>query len=89
MITPTASGYAGSGWAALAVGTAKAVLDYVIPYVNERKAFGEPISNRQSVAFLVADMGIELEGMRLATYRAASLAEQGGRSRARWRWLAG
>lgn len=65
------------GWAALAVGTAQAVLDYVIPYVNDRQAFGEPISNRQSVAFLVADIGIELEGMRLATYRAASRAEQG------------
>ncbi|NED62021.1 acyl-CoA dehydrogenase, partial [Streptomyces sp. SID10244] len=39
------------GWSALAAGTAKAVLDYVIPYVNEREAFGEPISNRQAVAF--------------------------------------
>jgi hypothetical protein len=65
------------GWSALAVGTAQAVLDYVIPYVNERTAFGEPVSHRQSVAFMVADIGIELEGMRLATYRAASRAEQG------------
>lgn len=65
------------GWCALAVGTAQAVLDYVIPYVNDRIAFGEPISHRQSVAFMVADIGIELEGMRLATYRAASRAEQG------------
>ncbi|MEO6703169.1 MAG: acyl-CoA dehydrogenase family protein [Jatrophihabitantaceae bacterium] len=74
-------------WAALAVGTAQAVLDYVIPYVNDRQAFGEPISNRQSVAFMVADIGIELEGMRLATYRAASRAEQ-GRSFAREAMLA-
>lgn len=65
------------GWCALAVGTAQAVLDYVIPYVNGRVAFGEPVSHRQSVAFMVADIGIELEGMRLATYRAASRAEQG------------
>ena len=64
-------------WCAVAVGTAQAVLDYVIPYVNERVAFGEPISNRQAVAFAVADIGIELEGMRLATYRAASRADQG------------
>lgn len=69
-------------WSALAVGTAQAVLDYVIPYVNERVAFGEPISHRQGVAFTVADIGIELEGMRLATYRAASRAAQ-GRSHAR------
>ncbi|HKE70970.1 MAG TPA: acyl-CoA dehydrogenase family protein [Nocardioidaceae bacterium] len=64
-------------WCALAVGTGQAVLDYVIPYVKERQAFGEPIAHRQSVAFLVANIGIELEGMRLATYRAASRAEQG------------
>lgn len=65
------------GWCALAVGTAQAVVDYVIPYVNDRTAFGEPISHRQSVAFTVADLATELEGMRLATYRAASRAEQG------------
>jgi alkylation response protein AidB-like acyl-CoA dehydrogenase len=64
-------------WGALAVGTAQSVLDYVIPYVNARQAFGEPISNRQSVAFTVADIAIELEGMRLLVLRAASLAEQG------------
>ncbi len=64
-------------WCALAVGTSQAVLDYVTPYVNERQAFGEPISNRQSVAFMVADIALELEGMRLATWRAAALAEQG------------
>jgi alkylation response protein AidB-like acyl-CoA dehydrogenase len=64
------------GWCALAVGTAHAVLDYTITYVNERVAFGEPISNRQAVAFAVADMAIELDGMRLATYRAAARADQ-------------
>jgi alkylation response protein AidB-like acyl-CoA dehydrogenase len=63
-------------WCALSLGTAQAVLDYVIPYVNDRVAFGEPISHRQSVAFAVADIAIELEGMRLATYRAAALADR-------------
>ncbi|MCW2648369.1 MAG: hypothetical protein JWP07_4478 [Pseudonocardiales bacterium] len=65
------------GWSALALGTAKAVLDYVIPYVNGREAFGEPLSHRQAVAFMVANIGIELEGARLVTLRAASRAEQG------------
>jgi alkylation response protein AidB-like acyl-CoA dehydrogenase len=65
------------GWCALALGTGQAVLDYVMPYVNEREAFGEPISHRQSVAFMVANIAIELDGMRLVTYRAASRAEQG------------
>jgi alkylation response protein AidB-like acyl-CoA dehydrogenase len=65
------------GWCALAVGTAQAVLDYVIPYVNERVAFGEPVSHRQGVAFGVSNIAIELDGMRLATYRAAGRADQG------------
>jgi hypothetical protein len=66
------------GWCALAVGTVRAVLEHVIPYVNERRAFGEPISHRQAVAFAVADMAIELEGMRLLTLRAAARADAGG-----------
>lgn len=69
--------YGSMAWSALAVGGAQALLDYVIPYVNEREAFGEPISHRQSVAFMVANIGIELEGMRLLTWRAAARATQG------------
>jgi alkylation response protein AidB-like acyl-CoA dehydrogenase len=65
------------GWAALAVGTSHAVLDYVIPYVKEREAFGEPIARRQSVAFMCANIAIELDGLRLITWRGAARAEQG------------
>jgi hypothetical protein len=65
------------GWCALAVGTGQAVLDYVRDYVKDRRAFGEPISNRQGVAFTVANMAIELEGLRLATYRAAARVDRG------------
>lgn len=65
------------GWAALAVGTSHAVLDYVVPYVKEREAFGEPIARRQAVAFTCANIAIELDGLRLITWRGASRAEQG------------
>jgi hypothetical protein len=64
-------------WCAVAVGAGQAVLDYVSDYVKDRRAFGEPISNRQAVAFTVANMAIELEGLRLATYRAAGRVDQG------------
>ena len=64
-------------WCALAVGTGQAVLDYVTPYVKERQAFGEPIAHRQSVAFMVANIAIELQAMRLLTYQAASRAARG------------
>jgi alkylation response protein AidB-like acyl-CoA dehydrogenase len=65
------------GWAALAVGTAHAVLDHVVPYVKQRQAFGEPIAHRQAVAFMTANIAIELDGLRLITWRGAARAEQG------------
>jgi alkylation response protein AidB-like acyl-CoA dehydrogenase len=65
------------GWAALAVGTSHAVLDHVVPYIKERQAFGEPIAHRQAVAFMTADIAIELDGLRLITWRGASRAQQG------------
>ena len=64
-------------WCALAVGTSRAVLDYVLPYVKERSAFGEPIAQRQAVAFAISDIAIELEGMHLLTLRAAARADAG------------
>ncbi len=65
------------GWAALAVGTSHAVLDHVVPYIKERQAFGEPIAHRQAVAFMCANIAIELDGLRLITWRGAARAEQG------------
>ncbi|MEB2311894.1 MAG: acyl-CoA dehydrogenase family protein [Sorangiineae bacterium] len=61
----------------LMVGVGQAVLDYVTPYVNDRVAFGEPISNRQSVAFMVANLAIEIDAMRMVTWRAAARLERG------------
>ncbi|WP_370600167.1 acyl-CoA dehydrogenase family protein [Pseudomonas nitroreducens] len=69
--------YTALAWCALAVGTGQAALDYVITYCNEREAFGEPISHRQGVAFMVADIAIELDAMRLMVWRACALAERG------------
>ncbi len=69
--------YINLSWCSLSVGTAQAVLDYVIEYANNREAFGEPISHRQAVAFMIANIKIELEGMRVLTQRAVSRAEQG------------
>lgn len=64
-------------WCAMAVGTCEAVKAYCINYANERTAFGEPISHRQSVAFMIADMAIEIDAMRMLVWNAASLAEAG------------
>ena len=64
-------------WAALAAGTGRAVLDQVTEYTKERKAFGEPIAHRQAVAFTVADIAIELDGIRLTMLRAAARLDAG------------
>ena len=60
------------GACAAAVGTAQALLEHVTESANERIAFGEPISHRQAVAFMVANIAIELDGMRLMVWRAAA-----------------
>ncbi|MDV3221654.1 acyl-CoA dehydrogenase family protein [Intrasporangium sp.] len=64
-------------WAAAACGTAQAALDQLGPYVTSRQAFGEPIAHRQAVAFTVADVAIELAGLRLVVWRAAARLDQG------------
>lgn len=62
-------------WCALAVGCCEAVKSYCIDYANQRTAFAEPISHRQSIAFMIADMAIEIDAMRVLVLNAASLAE--------------
>ena len=64
-------------WCAMAIGTGEAIKAYCIKYANERTAFSEPISHRQSVAFMIADMAIEIDAMRMLVLNAASLAEAG------------
>ena len=57
--------------AALAVGMARAAYEYALTYAKGRVAFGEPIAHRQSIAFLLATMRIEIEGTRLMLWEAA------------------
>jgi alkylation response protein AidB-like acyl-CoA dehydrogenase len=59
------------GLAALAVGQARAAYDYALAYAKERTAFGEPIAYRQSIAFMLANMRIEIEAARLMVQEAA------------------
>jgi len=61
--------------AALTTGTLKAAIDYAVEYCNAREAFGEPVTHRQAVAFMLADMATEYEALRLMTYRAAARVE--------------
>lgn len=57
--------------AALAVGMARAAYEYAVDYAKTRVAFGEPIAHRQSIAFMLANMRIEIEATRLMVWEAA------------------
>jgi alkylation response protein AidB-like acyl-CoA dehydrogenase len=62
--------------AALLTGLSRAVFDYCVPYAKERVAFGEAIAKKQSIAFRLAEMHMEVECMRWMTWKAASQLEQ-------------
>lgn len=57
--------------AALAVGVARAAFEYAREYAKERKAFGVFIAQKQAIAFMLAEMAIEIDATRLLTWEAA------------------
>ncbi|WP_180899919.1 acyl-CoA dehydrogenase family protein [Martelella soudanensis] len=57
---------------ACSLGGAQAALDKSVVYVRERVAFGQPLSQLQSIQFKLADMEIELQASRTFLYQAAS-----------------
>ena len=53
------------------------MLEYCVPYTKDRVAFDEPIARKQAIAFMLAEMHIETEGMRWLAWKAAAELEQG------------
>ncbi len=65
------------GLAATAVGVARAAFEYSRDYAKEREAIGEPIASRQAIAFMLAEMAIEVDATRLLTWEAAWRLDKG------------
>ena len=63
--------------AAMAVGIARAALEYACDYAGQRVQFGRPIGQNQGVAFMLADMQASVDAARLLTWRAAWMARHG------------
>lgn len=61
---------------AAAVGVARAGYEYALQYAKQRVQFGEPIAHRQSIAFMLAEMAIDIDGARLMVWEAAWLLDQ-------------
>jgi acyl-CoA dehydrogenase len=62
---------------AIAIGISQRALDECLKYSRQRSAFGQPIANFQAIQFMMADMAVEIEAMRLLTYKAAWLVDRG------------
>lgn len=63
--------------AAAAVGVARASYEYAREYAKQRVQFGEPIAHRQAIAFMLAEMAIDIDGLRLMTWEAAWKLDRG------------
>lgn len=64
--------------ASLAIGLSRAALEHSTTYAKERTAFGEAIGQRQAVAFMIADMALEIDAMRVLVWEAAWQLDKGG-----------
>ena len=62
---------------ALALGMSRAAFDYARDYAKERKAFGVAIAQKQAIAFILAEMAIEIDASRLLLWEAAWMLDQG------------
>jgi len=63
--------------AALATGAAQGCVDESVKYANAREAFGRPISEFQSISFMIADMEARAQVSRAMWRHAASLMQRG------------
>ncbi len=64
---------------ALALGLGEGALEAAIRYAKDREQFGKAISEFQAIQWMIADSRTELDAARLLVYRAACLADAGGR----------
>src|SRR6266700_1919096 len=58
--------------ASVACGTARAALEYAMGYAKERVAFGRPIVSYQGIAFMISEMAMKLDAVRLLVWHAAT-----------------
>lgn len=63
--------------AALGVGLARGAYEFALEYAKDREAFGVAIARKQAVAFMLADMAIEVDAARLLCWEAAAKLDRG------------
>jgi len=66
--------------ACAAVGLARSAMEHAITYASERKAFGKPLFAHQAVAFMIAEMDMNIAAGRNLCWQAASRKDAGLRN---------
>ena len=62
---------------AMAVGLSRAALEYACDYAKDRDVFGVKVAQKQAIAFMTAEMATEVEAIRLVTWEAAWMLDNG------------
>ena len=65
--------------AALSIGMAQGAYDAALRYSKQRRQFGRPISEFQTIQNKLVDMAVDLDAARLLNYRAAWMLDHGRR----------
>lgn len=63
--------------ASMAVGLSRAAFEYARDYAKDRDVFGVKVAQKQAIAFMLAEMATEIEAIRLLTWEAAWMLDQG------------
>jgi alkylation response protein AidB-like acyl-CoA dehydrogenase len=69
--------------AGIALGLARAAVDYAAGYARERTAFGRPIGAFQGISFMIADRATDLDAARLLCWEAGWALQSGSDEAAR------
>jgi len=74
--------------AALGVGLSKAAFEYSRDYAKDRDVFGVKVAQKQAIAFMLAEMATEIESIRLLTWEAAWMLDEGKEEASKYAYLA-
>lgn len=76
------------GLAALAIGVAQSAYEYAIEYAKDREVFGVKVAQKQAIAFMLAEMGTDIEATRLMAWEAAWMLDEGKEGASKQAYLA-
>ncbi len=74
--------------AGLALGVSRAAYEFSRDYAKDREVFGVKVAQKQAIAFMLAEMATEIEAIRLLTWEAAWMLDNGKEGASKHAYLA-